>query len=100
MVLMEMSPPFHSNFSFHCELFNVIPNVFANFRMVADRLPLVLNSLGRGSTSMLVGSQFLICACLSLIHVEMPAGPVLFNLANIHEIWLSLSTFQTFWMLY
>ena len=84
-VLIVTSPPLHSNVSFHKVLLNVIPSVLVNLNTAADKLPLVRKSLGRESTSMFFGSQFIICACLSHIHVEIPAGPGLFSLANMHD---------------
>ena len=100
IVLIDMRPPCHSNLSAHLVLLNVISKELASLRTDAERFPLVLKSFGVRSVKMFFGFQFNICACFSLIHVEIPAGPVLFNLANRHEIWLSFNTFQIFWILY
>src|SRR4051812_35477066 len=95
-----MKPPFHSNFSVHWELLNVMSSELASFRIVPERLPFVLKSLEKGSDKMFFNSQFNICACFNLIHVEIPAGPLLFNLVRRPVIWLSLSTFHIFGILY
>src|SRR4051812_18281892 len=84
--LIEMSPPFQLNLSNQRELLSIMFSELASFRIVHDKLPLIINSLGISFVRMFVGSQFVICACFNLIHVERPAGPGLLSLAIKFEI--------------
>src|SRR5438552_12119079 len=63
-----------------------MPKSLAILRALAEKFSLQLKDFGISSTNILIGSQFSICACLSLIRVACPVGPLSLSLLMRFEI--------------
>jgi hypothetical protein len=67
-------------------IFKADAKSLAILRALAEKFSLQLKDFGISSMNILVGSQFSICACLSLIRVACPVGPLSLSLLMRFEI--------------
>ena len=86
LFLIDVNPPFHSNLSAYIEFDMVIPKLLAALRTWAEKFFEHLNEPGISLIKMLLGSQFMIWACLRRSRVDIRAGPVSLSLFTKLEI--------------